>query len=223
MKINIPIGLLSLLFVLSASVQLKAQTAPVVQMLEGGTFVGISGPLGCYRGGSNAVGPMFGLDMRYNFEKTPYDVGILFSFEMADRKYHLPECEMGRTQRNRVLFFGLIGDYNFRQSRKINPFIGIGIGMAHIDNVWSNVYPLHATVKPSFMLQGGCRGILPHTPNRTLAVLSQRLQYNGTHIWIQHWRTTKKKLNSTKNVIIKRQSITHSIYALSLLHKKKPF
>ncbi|RXE74597.1 hypothetical protein [Xylanibacter muris] len=155
MKINIPIGLLSLLFVLSASVQLKAQTAPVVQMLEGGTFVGISGPLGCYRGGSNAVGPMFGLDMRYNFEKTPYDVGILFSFEMADRKYHLPECEMGRTQRNRVLFFGLIGDYNFRQSRKINPFIGIGIGMAHIDNVWSNVYPLHATVKPSFMLQGG--------------------------------------------------------------------
>lgn len=155
MKSKFLIGLLSLLLFSSLLSPVQAQTAPKVQMLEGGAFVGISGPLGGYRGGGGAVGPMFGLDMRYNFEETPYDVGLLFSFEMADRSYRLPELEGEFTQRNRVLFFGLTGSYNFRQGRKINPFAGVGVGMAHIDNVWSKVYPIRATVKPSVMLQGG--------------------------------------------------------------------
>lgn len=118
----------------------------IVQMLEGEVRAGFTTPLGGYHTGKSQISASLGLEGRYNFKGTPWDCGLMLDLSTAYRGYnHLYEEGNDRWQSNRTLALALTGDYNFRQGKKVNPFIGTGIGVAFNDVVGDKYFPSKGT------------------------------------------------------------------------------
>lgn len=117
----------------------KAQT--IVQKFEGEARVGFTAPLGGFHDLNHQVSAALGLEGRYNFKGTPWDCGILLELSTARWGCNHPNCESDHWQSNRTLAFAAVTDYNFRQGKKVNPFVGTGLGIASLDVVGDKYYP----------------------------------------------------------------------------------
>ena len=118
----------------------------LVQMLEGEVRAGFTTPLGSYHTGKSLISASLGLEGRYNFKGLPWDCGLMLDLSTARRGYnHLYDEGNDRWQSNRTLALALTGDYNFRQGKKVNPFLGTGIGVAFNDVVGDKYFPSKGT------------------------------------------------------------------------------
>ncbi len=115
----------------------SAQTTKV-QQYEFELWGGATTPLGGYHGGDNKIGATIGLALRQNFSGTPWDCGLFMQLDCAQRDYWGTRTY---NQNNRTLSIGVLGSYNFRQGKKINPFASMGIGIAIQDVVGDSHYP----------------------------------------------------------------------------------
>ncbi len=111
---------------LFAAIGVSAQTAPRVQKFEGGLSVGPTFALGPYHSYDMNVLVYTALSGRYNFQEKPWDVGIALGLNMAGWGVAGEQYE----QINSNIFFQVNSHYNFRQGRKVNPYVGIGAGIA---------------------------------------------------------------------------------------------
>lgn len=107
-----------------------------VQNVEGELFAGVTAPLGL-NGGKSAAGFGLGIEVRRNFKSTGWDVGGQISMMSAEHRYHNPHFADDPERRdhyygqsNMTFSFMAVGDYNFRQGRRVNPFAGAGFGFA---------------------------------------------------------------------------------------------
>ena len=107
---------------------MRAET-PNVQPLEGGLSIGYAAPLASFHGGNSKGGATFEGELRYNFPESKFDAGMFLQFDAVMREY--PKD----TQTNRALLYGLSSHYNFRQGKKVNPFVGIGLACSFNDAV----------------------------------------------------------------------------------------
>ncbi len=110
----------------------------LVQQFEFEGRAGLTLPLGGYHGGDNQTSMSFGLELRYNTEELHWDCGVFLQLDAANRHFDIPNRPNGYWhQTNRTWAYGITGDYNFKQGYQINPFVGIGVGAASIDQVGS--------------------------------------------------------------------------------------
>lgn len=115
--------------------------AQQVQRWEGEASLGLTLPLGNYHNGEKLAGPDFGLEMRYNIPQTSWDYGISLNVSTAVYKYDdSPKSDWYWEQSNRSINIMAVGDYNFRQGSKFNPYLGIGIGLSLYDAVNEVLY-----------------------------------------------------------------------------------
>ena len=122
----------------------------LVRMFEFEVRGGLTMPLGGYRGGDNDVGISLGLELRYNTEEQPWDCGVFLQLDAASRNFYRPNGSVG-VQTNRTWAYGITGDYNFRQGYRVNPFVGIGIGAASLDQEGDSNYK-YITSNETFVL-----------------------------------------------------------------------
>ena len=138
--------LLVLIAVINTIAAYSQSNDNLVQMLEGEARVGFTTPLGGYHSGKSQISVSVGLEGRYNFKGTPWDCGLMLELSTARRGYnHLFEEGNDRWQSNRTLALALTGDYNFCQGKKVNPFIGTGIGVGFNDVVGDKYFPSKGT------------------------------------------------------------------------------
>lgn len=109
-----------------------------VQNFEGEARIGLAVGLGWHKGMRGDIGPAFGLELRQNIKMSAWDVGLILDGVQGavseprhngNDRYHYS---------NRVVSVAAVGDYNFRQGRKINPFAGIGFGAGFYDQPVEN-------------------------------------------------------------------------------------
>lgn len=103
---------------------LHAAEALPVRAFEAEIGGGITVPIDAnYHDADRMIGPTFDLEMRYNFSNTPWACGILIGLDWATWDFnHNGEY----SRHNRMLRFGLLGEYNFRQGHRVNPFASLG-------------------------------------------------------------------------------------------------
>lgn len=135
-----------LIFILAALSGKTYAESHNVQMLEGEIRAGLTLPIGGYHGGTAQVSAALGIEGRYNFKGTPWDCGIMLDLSTARRGFnHLYDDDSDRWQSNRTLSFAALCDYNFRQGKKINPFVGAALGIALNDVVGDDYFPSKGT------------------------------------------------------------------------------
>lgn len=134
--------ILTIIFCLfPAFCEIEAKT-PEVQMLEAELRCGLTLPIGSYHNGSAQVSGDLGIEGRFNLKNTPWDCGIMLELSTARRGFnHMFDDNLDRWQNNRTLGLAILGDYNFCQGKKINPFVGIALGAAFNDVVGDKYYP----------------------------------------------------------------------------------
>lgn len=108
-----------------------------VQNFEGEIRFGLTTPLGNYHNDNKKIGGGLGLELRYNLPEQPWDIGFHLGLTTAVRSFVETDddgsvWESG-DQSNRSLNMMLVGDYNFRQGKRVNPFVGIGLGFSSLD------------------------------------------------------------------------------------------
>lgn len=103
-----------------------------VQSVEGQLSAGMTVPLDKFHSGDAKVGPQIGLEVRYNLSK--FDVGVGMEFTTAVYGFN-----HDRTQSNRSFDIYAIGDYNFNQGAKFNPYCGLGLGYSKHDSLNDDV------------------------------------------------------------------------------------
>lgn len=172
------VRILEFLVLGTASLVCGAQTVSV-QPFEVEARVGLAVPMGGYHGGKTEVGGALGVELRYNFDNTPFDAGMLLDLSCAMRSYerngHNPE------QNNRTLAWAIVGDYNLRQGIKVNPFAGLGIGAGFNDVVGVAAYPTSG-VAPVFIPRIGIE-LIRHIRVTVSANITRR-GYNNLSITI---------------------------------------
>ena len=127
-----------ILTALCCSMVCSAQ-ATRVSKFEGGFYVGATSPIGSFHNADPKIGPMMGVDFRYNFENTPWDCGAYL--EIGTGKWDFYKNGSDYYQNNRTTVFGLSSHYNFRQGTLVNPYAGLGLGIALNDVVGQRLYP----------------------------------------------------------------------------------
>ena len=118
---------------------IMAQTNDV-HLFEGELNFGVTSPLGNYHDGDNKIGGEIGLEMRYNLPQTPFDTGLLLNIAATVRDFASDASGDEHDQSNRTCSLALVGDYNFRQGKMINPYVGLGVGMAFNDVLNDETY-----------------------------------------------------------------------------------
>lgn len=115
--------------------------AQTVQKFEGEASLGLTIPLANYHNGEKIVGPEFGLELRYNIPQTAWDCGLALNVTTAVYKYEeSPKADWYWEQSNRSITIMAVGDYNFKQGSKFNPYMGIGVGLSLYDAVNEVLY-----------------------------------------------------------------------------------
>lgn len=102
-------------------------SAQDVKRFEAEARLGATFPVGFLGHTERVSGPSMGLELRYNFRKIPLDIGL--AAELTTAVYKLNRNGRSDYQSNRTATITLFSDYNFKQGRKVNPFIGTGIGL----------------------------------------------------------------------------------------------
>lgn len=90
-----------------------------------------------FHGGNFVLGYSFGLEMRGNIKETPWDMGGYLRYDAIYYDYSgymaTSNPYMGHYGLDRLyssLTIGAVSHYNFRQGRKVNPFVGLGVGVS---------------------------------------------------------------------------------------------
>lgn len=122
-----------------------------VSRFEGGFYVLPTLPLGSFYNGDHKMGGGFGIDFRHNVKNSPWDYGAYLEFSTA--AWDFWKTDYGDYQQNRSLVLGVASHYNFRQGAVVNPYAGLGLGLAVNDAVnakydFSKMYSL--AVSPRF-------------------------------------------------------------------------
>lgn len=128
-----------------------AQDVTEVQKFEGEASLGFTCPVGGFHGGGKHIGPEFGLELRYNVPQTKWDVGAALNVTTAVHRFHPDYSEWISDQSNRTISFLAVGDYNFRQGRKVNPYVGAGIGVGSCEPI--NDVEYDAGAKAAFVFR----------------------------------------------------------------------
>lgn len=127
--------ILSLLF----TIFFKSEAQSSVQLFEGGTQfyipVSIGGNLG---GDPSSIGAGLQADFRVNLPNSKFDIGIFTQFGKTYRDFWFiglnEEIYRGHNSSFTTSTLGVNSNYNFRQGMKINPYAGLGIGVAFHDS-----------------------------------------------------------------------------------------
>lgn len=69
-----------------------------------------------------------GLELRYNLPSSAFDVGAALTIQGRRFSEKIEAFEYKSTTYGTV-FIGVLGDYNFSQGRKVNPYVGLQLGM----------------------------------------------------------------------------------------------
>lgn len=105
----------------------KASKTIGVRPVEFELCAGVAFPLDHIPASNASSGPILGMELRYNFKNSPMDIGLVLNFTSIYYEFdHVPE-EL--EQDNHTTMIGFTTDYNFRQGRNVNPFIGVGLGL----------------------------------------------------------------------------------------------
>lgn len=111
-----------------------------VGKIEGGARVGLTVPLGGYHGGRAAAGMGVGIELRRNVRRSAFDYGVLLNITSAVRHFGAKGRDGVLTQNNRSADVVALGGYNFRQGRRLNPYVGFGVGASFNDVVGDRVH-----------------------------------------------------------------------------------
>lgn len=138
---------LLILFCLCCTVVVRGQVIDV-QRVEGELNVGLGTSVGNFQDGKHRIGPDLGLELRYNIPQSKFDVGLLANlttsvFDFDSRPGFDGQWDL--TQSNRSVNLMLVGDYNFNQGSRVNPYVGLGLGASFYDVVEDKVYPQSGT------------------------------------------------------------------------------
>lgn len=115
---------------------------PPVQRFEGEIFGGLTLPLESYHGGTPQISGTLGIEGRLNIPRTQWDCGLMVALSTARHGYnHKFEDNYDRWQNNRTLSLAALGHYNFRQGKKINPYLGCALGVGFNDVVGDRYFP----------------------------------------------------------------------------------
>lgn len=90
-----------------------------------------------YHDTNSGVSGAFGLELRGNIKGTPWDVGGFLRLDATNYDFtgHFPpslaeSSNFDPDQSNSMFSIGAVSHYNFRQGRKVNPFVGLGLGVS---------------------------------------------------------------------------------------------
>lgn len=115
-----------------------------VQRVEGEVYIGMTLPASKFHDGSLKLGPELGLELRYNIPESKFDCGIMVDVTTAIYKLTLlgesGDYRSVFEQSNRSVSYILNGDYNFGQGKKVNPYVGLGIGLSINEPVTDVLY-----------------------------------------------------------------------------------
>jgi len=111
----------------------------IVGKMEFELFGGISSPVESYHGADPKIAQMAGVAYRYNIPNTNWDVGATFQMEIPSYDF-LHDGNRNTFQKNRTITLQATCNYNFKQGKKINPFVGIGVGWANNEVIPSYKY-----------------------------------------------------------------------------------
>lgn len=120
---------------LAMSLLTNAQNLPVknweLELRLGGTL-----PLSGNNTTTAQLGPAVGAEVRYNLEDSPFSLGAKIDLTVACKDISEKNIVNMQKQSNelkemgyRTINLSVLGDYNFRQGRNINPFVGVGLGL----------------------------------------------------------------------------------------------
>lgn len=109
-----------------------------VQKIEFEARTGMTIPMGSFHGGEPDPSIMLGMELRRNFKNSPWDCGVVLQLGVA--KWYFNRDGGKYHQNNRSLIFAITGDYNFRQGKRVNPFVGFGIGSSYTDIVYNKYF-----------------------------------------------------------------------------------
>ena len=103
---------------------------------------GVSFPLGDFPG-IEEFGETYNLELRYNFKKTPIDLGLELNNTSIERENaYNPQPDQNRILSLKNGSLLLTTSYNFRRGKSISPFIGVGLGISEYDTfAWFGIYP----------------------------------------------------------------------------------
>lgn len=108
----------------------SAEPLPV-QRIEGEIRAGMTIPFENYLGNEAYGSFAIGLELRYNFKNTGWDCGIvaeIINTGYIDKYFY--GCSASKT----LAGFSLLGEYNFRQGHKVNPYAGMALGLPFRDD-----------------------------------------------------------------------------------------
>lgn len=80
------------------------------------------------------VGGQLHLEIRTNIVETPFDVGVQATLSRFDRESDYAQYEHTIQNRGTLIF---MSDYNLRKWKHVQPFFGLGVGMAFVDHTYS--------------------------------------------------------------------------------------
>lgn len=132
----------------------NASAQKEVQPFEGGLNIGMSVPLDSYREGKVEVGQVLGLAARYNIPYSEWSVGVDIQMSCMRREFDIPGYDYTGKNNNRATSFTLTGDYNFKQGEKINPYVGLGLGVSYNQAITS-YYDHYSSTNFAFMPRFG--------------------------------------------------------------------
>ncbi|MEG0807612.1 MAG: hypothetical protein RR410_04595 [Alistipes sp.] len=78
------------------------------------------------------------LETRMNIIDTPFDIGVQALFGSFDRKPDYALYEHTIRYRGTLVF---LTDYNLRKWKRVQPFVGLGLGMSFVDDTHSRYEP----------------------------------------------------------------------------------
>lgn len=105
--------------------------AQKIQKWEGEASLGVTMPAGDFHDGEKQGGPNLGLKLRFNIPQTAWDCGLSLNLSTAIYKFEIDsETDWYWEQSNRSACIMAVGDYNFRQGLKFNPYLGMSMGLS---------------------------------------------------------------------------------------------
>lgn len=108
-----------------------------VQPIEAEISAGITCPAGNFHHSKKLLGANLGVELRFNLPASAWDCGLALNVTTAVYEFKEVWQDYIRKfeQSNRSINILFVGDYNFRQGKKVNPYAGAGIGVSFYEPV----------------------------------------------------------------------------------------
>lgn len=142
-----------------------------VTRLEGEFYVGATCPLSDFHSGTKKVGSALGAELRYNFNDSPFDIG--FTCFLTTSVYGFEDDDV---QVNRPGVVAFLSDYNFKQGGKVNPYVGLGVGISSNDVLNDKIFDDEESCSLAFVPRIGVEFI-----HRLRLTLSSNITKKGYH------------------------------------------